>query len=211
VVAALTFAAPAAQAQPAPPVRLSPMEVSFGLTVNGLAQDVNSAPHCIELSLPCTHQSRRRISGLGVSVSVSRNVTDRLAITGEVGTFRSEWDASGSAGPRHGAAAHATSVLVGPKISTGFFYPGNGDRQPGRFFGHVLAGGEASDVVPLRAAFLVGGGTDVLIPWGGPDGRAHALALRLGLDYRVTPGAGRNLTGWRFVVGFVVGPRLSGP
>ena len=213
VLSALVLVSTPAWAQPAQNVKLSPVEVSLGLTINGLFQDVNTLPDCSILSLPCTHAAPAKFSGLGLNVSVSRNLSERLAITGEVGRFSSGWDSLGSLREHRREAAHATSVLVGPRVSTGFFYPGNGDREPGRFFGQILAGGEASDVAPLRPAFLLGGGADVIIPLGGSRGTGtspvHALTLRLALDYRLTPGTGRNLSGWRFVSGVVFGPRLS--
>lgn len=212
VAVALTFVATTAGAQPARDVKLPALEASIGLTVNGLAQDVNSVPHCLNLALPCTHSTPSRFSGFGVNVSLSRNLSNRLAIAGDVSTFAAAWDGRVAAGAPRRAVAHATSVVVGPRVSTGFFYPGNGDRTPGRFFGHILAGGEASDVAPLRPALLVGGGSDVIIPWGGEsDGSPHSVTLRMGLDYRLTPGGERNLSGWRFVLGFVLGPRVSRP
>lgn len=206
----LTLAATEASGQPVPDVRLSAVEVSLGLTVNGLAQDVNSGPDCLRLSLPCTHAAPGRVSGLGLNLSVSRNLNDRFAIAADLSRFRIEWDHSDSGGARRRAGAHATSVSAGPRISTGFHYPGNGDRQPGRFFGQVLVGAETSDVVPLRPALLVGGGSDVIIPWGDSPDTSHvrSVTFRLAFDYRLTPGTGRNLSGWRFVLGFVFGPRM---
>jgi hypothetical protein len=35
------------------------------------------------------------------------------------------------------------------------------------------------------------------------------VTLRLGLDYRLSPGRGRNLSGYRFMIGGVFGPRLA--
>jgi hypothetical protein len=202
-----------ALAQHLPDVILSPVEVSVGLTINAIAQDVNAVPECLNLGLPCTDESPRQAGGFGLTFGVAQNVNDRLAIVGDFSKYASEWDDWSSFPSGRRAVNQVTSLLIGPRISTPFFYPGNGDREPGRFFGQLLAGAEASDVVPLRPAIQIGGGVDVIVPGGGSRGFApgppHDMTFRLAIDYRVTPGRGRNLSGWRFVFGVVFGPRLS--
>ena len=62
----------------------SAFDVSVGVTVNGLFHDVNSAPACAELGLPCTHEHPDKVSGLGGSATVARNLTPHVAIAGDV-------------------------------------------------------------------------------------------------------------------------------
>jgi len=209
----LVICAAPARAQQLPDVVLSPIEVSLGLTINAIAQDVNAAPDCQTLGLPCTDESPQQAGGFGLTVGVAHNVNDRFAIVGDFSKYESEWDNWTSFGSGRRAMNQVTSVLVGPRVSTGFFYPGNGDREPGRFFGQLLVGGEASDIVGLRPALQIGGGVDIIMAGAGTRGFApappHDITFRMAIDYRVTPGSGRNLTGWRFVFGVVFGPRLS--
>jgi hypothetical protein len=215
VVAVLTLTAAAAPAwgQQNRDVQLSPVEVSFGLTINALKQDANAPPDCVNLSLPCTDESSRQMGGFGAAVSVTRNVTDRFAITSDFSRYANGWDSWDSLRANRRAVNHVTSMLVGPKVSTGFYYPGNGDREPGRFFGQILAGAQASDVAPVRPAFLIGGGVDFIVPHGSSRGVAPGptvdLTFRMAIDYCITPGAGRNLSGYRFVFGMVFGPRFK--
>jgi len=211
---ALTSFSPPALAQPAPDVELSPVEISLGLTINGLAQDANARPHCVDLSLPCTDKSPREAGGFGLALSVTRNLSDRVAIAGDLSTFVNEWDSWESLRANRRAVDHVTFVLIGPKVNTGFFYPGNGDPEPGRFFAQVLVGAAASDVVPLRPALQIGGGVEFIVPRGWSRGVArgpsHDTTFRMEIDYRVASGADRSLSGWRYVFGIVFGPRLSG-
>lgn len=209
----LTSTAAPAWAQQKRDVQLPPVEVSFGLTINALNQDANAPPDCVNLSLPCTDKSTSQMGGFGAAVSVTHNVTDHFAIASDFSRYANGWDSWDSLRANRRAVNHVTSMFVGPKVSTGFFYPGNGDRQPGRFFGQVLAGALASDVAPVRPALLVGGGVDFIVPQGSSrgvaPGPAFDLTLRMAIDYCITPGEGRNLSGYRFVFGMVFGPRLK--
>lgn len=199
----LTCAATPALAQQAPRVMLSPIEVAPGVTFDGVFQDVNAAPHCVALSFPCTHERASKVSGVGVDVSIAANLTSQLALAGDVGTFTTGWDAPAVLQANR-QSTRVTSLAGGARVSTGFFDDGSGDRIPGRFFGQVLVGLETSGVVPVRPMVLVGAGSDVLIPSG-----RRGVGVHLGIDYRVTPGSGRNFSGWRFILGTVFGPRIA--
>jgi hypothetical protein len=198
----VTFSAPA-RAQQLPDVVLSPIEVSVGLAINSIGQVANPAPPaCADLGLPCTNEPPVQAGGFGLTFGLAKNLSDRLAIVGDFSKSLNEL----SVNPM-------TSLAVGPRISTGFFYPGTGDPEPGRFFGQLLVGGVASDIVGLRPALQIGGGVDFIMPGGYSRGFApgppHDMTIRMAIDYVVTPGPGVPLSGWRFVFGFVIGPRLS--
>lgn len=198
-----------AWAQQAPGVRLSPVELSVGLTINAVTPDVNTPPHCLRLSLPCTHGRSERFGGFGVSVSLARNLSDRFSIAGDVSAFRTAWDVRDSSFAVREATTLVTSFSVGPRISTGFFDPGTRDL-PGRFFAHLLVGGETSAAASLQPALVIGGGADFMIPKAGrraPDS-SRALTLRWSLDYRISPGPRRSFSGYRLLVGVVFGPKL---
>ena len=208
----LLFVASPAWAQQKRDVELTPVEAAIGVTFNALLQDVNSAPDCVALSLPCTHEKPSRFSGFGLNVAVARNLSERFAIATDLSLFEHRWDTSDAAHGRVPAASTVKSFFLGPRFSTKFYYPGNHDPSPGRFFGQVLVGAEGSSDVPLRPALLLGAGTDVLIPRrasrsAGP-GPSIDLALRLALDYLLAPGSGRNVSGWRFAFGLVIGPHF---
>jgi hypothetical protein len=209
----LVASAAPALARQRPDVVVPPVEVSVGLTINAIAQDVNAVPACLTLGLPCTDAAPHESGGFGLTFGVAQNVNDRLAVVGEFSKYVNDWDNWTSVESRRRAVNQVSSLLVGPRISTDFFYPGKGDREPGRFFGQLLFGGEASDVLPLRPALQIGGGVDVIVAGGRSRGPAwepqHDMTFRMAIDYRVTPGHGRNLTGWRFVFGIVFGPMLS--
>jgi len=190
----------------------SAFDVSVGVTVNGLFQDVNSAPGCAELGLPCTHEYPDKVSGFGGSATVARNLTPRVAIAGDVSAFADHWAERESPLITRRRVAYVSAIAAGPRWSTGFFDPGNGDRSPGRFFAQVLVGAESGHVVAVRPLLILGAGADVLFPRqasGKMGPPARAPGLRLGLDYRLTPGSGRNFSGWRFVAAIVIGPRTS--
>jgi hypothetical protein len=164
-LAVAAFAMPAA-AQSQPSVELSRFEVSLALTVNGLHQDVNAAPTCVTLQMPCTHEQPSRFGGFGLDIGVARNLSRRAAVVVAVSTFATAWDARLSALEQRRMWAHSLSVNGGPRISTGFLDPGTGRREPGRFFGQLLVGAERSNVTPLSPSLLVGGGADVVLPVG---------------------------------------------
>jgi len=190
-------------------VELTPVEVAIGVTINALLQDINSAPDCLALSFPCTHEKPSRFAGFGLNLAVARNLSEQFAIAGDLSFFEQRWDSSDATHGRLSAASTVKSLFVGPRFSTKFYYPGNRDPSPGRFFGQVLVGAEGSGDVPLRPAVLLGAGTDVLIPRRAGPRPSIDLAIRLALDYLLAPGAGRNVSGWRFVFGLVLGPHLK--
>lgn len=210
VCGAIAFA-PAAWAQAAA-VMPSAFDISVGVTVNGLLNDVNSAPACADLGLPCTHEHPEKVSGFGGNATVARNLTPHLAIAGDLSVFADHWIERESPLTTRRKVSYVSSIAAGPRCSTGFFDPGNGDRSPGRFFAQVLVGAESSHVVAARPLVILGAGADVLFPRqasGGMGPPSRAPGLRLALDYRLTPGAGRNFSGWRFVAAIVIGPRAS--
>jgi hypothetical protein len=172
----------------APPVTTSPFDVAVGATLNGLFSDVNSVPACVELGLPCAHEHPDQVSGFGGNAALARNLSSKVAIAGDVSIFA---DAC-------------------PRFTTGFFDPGTGDRCPGRFFAQVLGGVESSGVVPVRPVVILGVGSDVLFVGsaGGSGGKSRVPGLRLTIDYRLSPGEGRNFSGWRFGVAVLIGPRV---
>lgn len=205
-----TCSAASASAQPASNVSLPPVEVGVDFTINAIRQDVNAAPACVDLSVPCTHQKASSFGGFGLTLSVARNLSDKLALAGDLSTFFNDWDSAGSLPTHRPAVNRVTSVLIGPKVSTGFFYPGNNDPSPGRFFGQFLVGAEGSSEVPVRPAFIIGAGADVLLRGrNAAPGTTHGVTFRMAIDYQLSPGSGRNLSGWRAVFGFVFGPRVS--
>jgi hypothetical protein len=211
VIAGVLSASPAS-AQQRPNVELSPIEVALGISINALFQDVNAAPTCLELSLPCTHSRPNHIGGFGLGLSVARPVNGNLAIVSDLSAFENDWSSPDSMRNHMSARTRVTSIVIGPRVSTDFFYAGR-DPQPGRFFGQVLLGAEMSNEGTLRPSVIVGGGTDVLMARGASRGVAPGppvdLTLRMALDYRLSPGAGRNFSGWRFTLGFVFGPHLK--
>lgn len=193
-------------------VTLSEVEILVAATVNAVWQDANAVPDCVQLALPCTHTRASSFGGFGVNVAVARNLNSHAAVVFDVSTFAARWDDGPSAQDARGVWLRELSVAGGPRLSTGFVRVG---REPGRFFTHALVGAEASDVTRLRPVLLVGGGVDGMIGTGRSRGLAPGptrdFALRLELGYRFAPGTGRNLSGLRFVIGCVLGPRLAGP
>ena len=213
VLAVLVVGLPGASvawAQPARDVRLSPVEVGVGLTINAIFADVNALPNCQTLSLPCTHNRSGSSGGFGAALSVAGNLNEHLAVAGDFNVFGAGWDSPQSVLARRSEVDRVRSALVGVRVSTGFFYPGNHDPTPGRFFAEALAGGQGSDAVPLRPSWVVGAGADVILHRHDPAaGPTLAPALRMALDYQLTPGSGRNLSGWRAVFGVVFGARMN--
>ncbi len=124
-------------------------------------------------------------------MGVARNLSDRLAVVADLSTFATEADSWETLQTQRAGYLHTTSLLMGARGSTGFFDPGNGDRQPGRFFGQVLLGGEAGTIVPLRPALLVGAGADVLFPRGASRGIAPGPAHDLSSEWSSTTGLPR--------------------
>lgn len=190
----------------APPVQDGAVDVAIGFTTNTLSQDVNAAPACVDLNFPCTHEHPAKFSGAGLTGAVAANITRTLAIAGDVSAFSTAWTQRDSPLASSTRRTIVTSFAAGPRVSTGFFDPGTGDREPGRFFAQLLAGAEVDRMGPARPVVVVGAGTDVLFPHRSSPG-AHAPGLRLAFDYRRVGGGGRNFSGWRLVAGLLLGPR----
>ena len=119
--------------------------------------------------------------GAGAIVGVNGNLSKFVAIAGEIADSR-----------------RMRSVAAGPRVSTGFFTEA---RSTGRFFaealvGHYDSGGMAGTLVQA------GVGADVIVA-------ARGLSLHWALDYLRTPESRRDLSGARFSVGLVVGPRIK--
>jgi hypothetical protein len=203
------LALPATAQPPAPTVDLPRVEFGIGFTAHGLADDVNSYPDCVELALPCTHGSGKRLQGLGVTASVDRNLDDNVAITADVDSFLSRWDRFDARGIAR-SVNRVSSLLVGPRFSTGFYADGRGPDW-GRFFGRLLAGVQASDVGPIEPVVQVGAGADVMVlPFRGVSFHWE-IDERLQLSSFTSRAARRNLSGPRLVLGLVFGPRLVRP
>jgi hypothetical protein len=183
-----------------PAVETSPVEVTLGISVAGPKQNVNAPPYCVELSLPCTDKASADPVGFGIAVAIARNVSDNLAIVGDLGLYSYQWTSRESY-QRHRTETNVVrSVLLGPRLNTPFLH--SRTSSP-RFFGQVLVGIEDSGTVPARPAAQFGGGVDGLDLKRGPQ-----PTVRLEVDYRVTPGGGQNLSGWRFLIGITMGPHV---
>lgn len=190
-------------------VEVPPVEVSVAITINSLGMDVNAPPNCVTLNLPCTHRKSSNWGGFGLAGSLARNVTPHVAVASEVGVSASSWDSWESRQAHRTETNTVRTLLAGPKVSTGFSRPSRHSPEPARFFAQILTGLEVSDVAPARRAVEVGGGVDVIGRPHGIQQSTHEFTLRLELDYRRTPGGGRNNSGWRSVFGLVIGPRTE--
>jgi hypothetical protein len=178
------------------------LELSFGVTFNAL-EDVNARPQCAQLGVPCTRDTMSRTSPeIGVSLSVARNFARGLALVGESSVFGNQWDSPQSLQHHRSEYAAVKALLGGGRVSTRFFDPfGRKDRGM-RVFAQVLGGGAVSPVVPLGPAVQTGVGFD-----GVSGGR---FAFRMSLDYRAAPRHGRDLSGWRSLIGVTIGPHVAG-
>jgi hypothetical protein len=180
------------------PIETAPVDVTLGVTVTGLIEDVNRAPRCVELGLPCTNTSAHAAGGFGLVAAVAKNVNEHVAIVGDVSVYAAQWTSAESLARNRAEFNVVRSALVGPRINTRFI---QSKSTTTRFFGQVLVGVEVSDVDAPPGAIQVGGGVD------GWDFRAKPAMVRLELDYRLVPGPGRNLSGWRALFGITLGPR----
>jgi hypothetical protein len=138
-----------AWAQPKPDVELSNVEVSVGITINALFQDVNALPTCAQLSLPCTHTKPNRFGGFGIDLSVAHAVSPNVAIVSGASAFETSWTSPDASSTHRQATTRVTAVAIGPRISTDFFYAPS-DPHPGRLFAQVLLGAELSNAGTLR-------------------------------------------------------------
>ncbi|MGE5099050.1 MAG: hypothetical protein ACM3SX_03625 [Deltaproteobacteria bacterium] len=188
VRAILVGAAPViAQRAPDQPA-LERFDVALGITMNGPA-DVNQPPKCTELGLPCL--SPRTFPDFGLAAQGVVHTTRYLAVAAEASLYNNSWD---SAGVTKALINHVSSVLLGPRLTTGFRDLGiRNDTTRLDVFAQILGGPEASTVLPTRFA---------LQPGAGMDGKLSpkALSARVTYDYRLTRGSPRNLSGGRFLL-----------
>ena len=183
----------------------APFDAALGISMGGPA-DVNLRPKCDELALPC--ESPKTIPDLGFVLQVALRATDNLALVAEASRYDNEWVPAGS---DRSTANAVSAALAGFRLSTGVrvltfgqranvrllsFRP-HGDTTRYRAFVQLLAGPEASTVVPTRMAWQPGVGFDGKIGWS-PGW------IRVSYDYRYTRGGPRNLSGGRVLCGLVV-------
>jgi hypothetical protein len=222
IVPVLTLAASAAWAQPAPKVQLSSYELLIAVTPGTATRDVNAAPECLSLSLPCSSSgSLTKIGSIGMAVSLSRYLpkpadaskSGALAITAELSRFSNAYDSRDATGAIRRERMRTTSVLVGPRFTTPFLRENKGSTKAGRYFLHALAGSQTSDLAGRQSAVVVGGGGEIAFPRGSTrndsSGPPRAFTFRVGLDYWINPGSPSG-PGFRLVVGILIGPRLTG-
>jgi hypothetical protein len=175
-------------------------EVLAGLTFEA-PTDVNQAPLCRELSLPCT--SPRTAPDFGGTLSIAVHVADRFAAVGEFAISRNAWEAFVTRCPPAGATTPAEcpgaqindvlSALAGVRIRTAPLAQGHGPDL--RVFGQVLVGTQGSSVESSRRAIQPGAGLDFYL--------RNGITLRVQADYCFAPGSRRDLSTSRFLIGIV--------
>lgn len=177
-----------------------PGDVGVAFTLNGLP-NVNARPDCEELGLPCTG-SGKTVAGGGWAVVGSRNFTEHVGVTGEVGLFHNLWDSAQSIHTSHREDNVVHFVMIGPRVSSAFQSSGGRSRSEARFFGQCLIGLAGGDVVIGGRALQPGAGLDVRLP--------SSVIIRIQLDYTFVPSSGRSISGSRalFALVFGVGSRL---
>ena len=158
-----------ADAQPAS-VQVPPLEFGVGVSFDGLARD-----------------DAGRRGRIGATLSVARNVSEQFALGAEVGTP-----------VVRGGSGRLTSIVAGPRVSTGF-YSDDGGRSVGRFFAELMAGTEIGG----GALVIAGVGADALVA------PRRGVALHWSIDYRRAPASRPDLAGGRVVLGLVFGPRIQ--
>jgi hypothetical protein len=164
-------------------------DVALGVSLNGPA-DVNQRPKCVELALPCT--SPKTVPDFGVALQAALHATEHVALVGEASLYGNAWD---TVGVDKALTNHVSALLLGPRFVTSLLSFGFGkDTTRYRAFTEVLAGPEASDVVPTRFALQPGAGIDFKLA-------PEALSVRMAYSYRYTRGAPRNLSGGRILGG----------
>lgn len=189
------FASAQLVAQAVPPEDERPTaDIAFGVTMNG-PKDVNRPPRCTELALPCL--TPRTFPDFGVAVQAAAHIGQHAAIAAEASTYVNRWDTTAAVGAPLPRSNHATALLAGPRLTTGLRHLTSTDKQGYRAFAQVLAGTEASTVLPTRFAVQPGAGVDVHLS-------APGLWIRVSGDYRWTRGGPRNLSGSRVLGALVV-------
>jgi hypothetical protein len=178
-------------------------ELLAGLTFEAPA-DVNQAPLCRELALPCA--SPRTAPDFGGTLSIAVHVVDKVAVVGEFAISRNAWEGFVTGCPPAGATAPAQcpggqitdvlTALAGLRVRTA---PLSHGREPNvRLFGQVLVGTQASTIGPSRRAVQPGVGADFYL--------RNGITLRIEADYCFAPGGLRDLSTSRFLIGVVLPP-----
>jgi hypothetical protein len=182
------------------PGETSPGEIAVAASFN-FPRDVNREPDCIDLNLPC-RASGRTVPDAGWAFLASRNLTDRFAITGEVGLYHNLWDSEASVHTLHREDNVVHFLMAGPRVETPFRQQRGRTPSEARLFGQLLAGVAGGDVVIGGFAIQPGIGGDIRFQNG--------VIVRLQLDYSFVPGPGRSISGARLLlaVGVGVGSRL---
>ena len=180
-------------------------DAAFGVTLDGPA-DVNQRPKCVALALPCI--SPKTFPDAGVVAEGAIRATDNLALVAEASSYDNEWVPAGS---NRSTANAVRAALAGLRVSTGvrvltfgrhsdvraLAFRSRADTTRYRVFVQLLAGPEASSVLPTRAAVQPGVGIDGKLGWA-PGW------IRVSYDYRATRGGPRNLSGGRVLCALVV-------
>ena len=166
-------------------------DVGLGVTIGGPA-DVNQRPQCKELALPC--ETPRTMPDFGVVLQGAIRANAYAALVVEGSLYENNWvDASGGA-----AVNHVAAWMAGPRLATRTLtYATRKDTTRFRVFAQLLAGDEASTVLPTRFAVQPGAGFDGKVRW-------TSAWVRIGYDYRYTRGGPRNLSGSRIQLAVVV-------
>jgi hypothetical protein len=201
----LSASAASAQTTGWPPLLegTSRAEVVAGLTFEA-PTDVNQAPLCRELSLPCT--SPRTAPDFGGTLSIAVHVADTFAVVGEFAISRNAWEAFVSTCPPTGARTppecpgaqinDVLTALAGLRARTAPIAQGHGPEL--RVFGQVLVGRQGSHVESSRRAIQPGAGVDFYL--------RNGITLRVEADYCFAPGGLRDLSTSRFLIGIVFPP-----
>jgi hypothetical protein len=192
----------------AQPMTLTPIvggasraEVQAGVTFEA-PKDVNQAPLCQELSLPCL--SPRTLPDVGGALSVAGYLAERFAIVGEAAVYVNSWDAFQTSCPPAGGSTppacpgrqvnHVRSALAGVRVRTAPF-KWRGYPPEMRIFGQLLVGPQWNSVAPRGLALQPGGGMDIYLHNG--------ITIRVEGDYRRVPGGLRNLSTGRALIAIV--------
>lgn len=167
-------------------------DVGFGATIGGPA-DVNQPPKCTDLGLPC--ETPRTMPDWGVVVQGAIRANPYTAVVVEGSIYDNNWvDVSGA------AVNHVAALMAGPRLATSTLtFATRKDTTRYRVFAQLLAGREASTVLPTRFAVQPGVGLDGKLRW-------TPAWVRVAYDYRYTRGSPRNLSGSRVLLAVVVDP-----
>lgn len=179
-------------------------ELALGFTINGAATDVNAAPACTSLALPCTHERSGSFGGFGIHADVTRKAGEHAGITvaGEVAGYGFD---SALEPLTHRPSTDAVTVLMaGPTFRTRFGRPRGPRQQSDRLFCQVLVGVQNDAIFDTRPFIQIAAGADSRGPVGRAGGGVGTIRITAG--YRVAPGAAYAAGGFWFFLGVVLGP-----